>query len=67
MSIFGGTFKDQITTICALLYVIVIAVQEAIAKSEGQDINWVAVATTVVVAVIGYYTGKSGTGAAKVP
>jgi len=67
MGIFGATLKDQVTTIAALIYVIVTAVQQTLAATNGDSINWFTVLSAVVVAVIGYFTGKSGSGAAKVP
>jgi hypothetical protein len=63
---FTGTVKDIVTNIAGLVLVIVSAIQQALAAYNGQDVNWYQIVATVVVAVIAYFTGKTGDGKAKV-
>lgn len=50
--------KDRITNIAALVIVIATAVKEGVAAASGDVVNWLNIAIAVVVAVIGWYTGK---------
>lgn len=63
---FSGTLKDSITNVAALLIVVATAVQQVLAVNAGDTINWYLVLSAVVVAIVGWFTGKSGTGTPKV-
>jgi hypothetical protein len=62
---FTGTPKDIITTVCSLLYAIVVAVQQVVSTMDGGSLNWMLILSAVVMAVIGWFTGKTGDGKAK--
>ena len=62
---FKGTTKDIITNTAALLTVIIATVNAYLQSLTG-DINWVQLAGLIVVAIIGWFTGKDGDGKAKV-
>jgi len=50
--------KNTITNIAALVIVIATAIKEGIAAATGDIINWLNIAVAIVIAIIGWYTGK---------
>ena len=71
---FTGTFKDIITNILsfisgilAVAQVILLVYNQWIAtvSSEPTFADWIQLAILISVAVVGYYTGKTGDGKAK--
>jgi hypothetical protein len=61
----GGTLKDKITNIGALIVVVVGAINAYLQSQTGDGINWAQLVLAVVVAVIGYFTGKDSQGKPK--
>jgi hypothetical protein len=64
---FGGTLKDKITNIGALIVVIIGAINAYLQSSTGDGVNYGQLVLAIVVAVIGFFTGKTGDGMAKPP
>jgi hypothetical protein len=62
-----SNLKDKITSIGALVVVIAGAVNAYLQSQTGDGINWTQLIMAVVVAVIGYFTGKAPSGAPKTP
>ena len=60
-----SNLKDTITTIGGIIVLIAGAVNAYIQSIGTGQINWFQLGTAVVVAVIGYFTGKAPSGAAK--
>lgn len=61
----GGTLKDIITNIVALVMVIGGAIN-AYLQSVNGEINWFQLSFAVLGAIIAYFTGKAANGKAKV-
>jgi len=62
----GGTLKDKITNIIALIMVVGGAINAYMQSLNGGDINYFQLASAVVVALVAYFTGKDSQGKAKV-
>ena len=52
------TVKDRVTSICALVILAAGALKTALDAQATGEINWFVAASAVVVAVIGWFTGK---------
>jgi hypothetical protein len=62
---FGGTLKDILTNVVAIILVIGGAINAYLQSTVG-DIDYVQLAFAVLGAIIAYFTGKAGNGKAKV-
>ena len=60
----GGTLKDIITNIVALILVIGGAINAYLQSTTG-EINWFQLVFAVLGAIVAYFTGKAGNGKAK--
>lgn len=49
---------DKVTTIIGFVLAILLSAKEAIAGFNGEKINWLVVAGSVLVAALGYWTNK---------
>lgn len=63
---FGGTFKDRVTNIVALLLVLVGAANAYFQSLGEGNIDWMQFAGAILAAVIAYFTGKDASGKPKV-
>ena len=59
--------KNLITNIIAIISVIIGAVNAYIQSIGEGEINWFQLAMFIIVAIIGWYTGKNAKGSAKTP
>lgn len=62
-----SNIKDTITSIASLIVVIAGAVNAFLQSQTGEGINYPQLILAVVVAVIGYFTGKTPGGTTKSP
>ena len=62
----GGTLKDKITNVVALVMVIGGAINAYFQSLGGGDINYFQLAVVVAGALVAYFTGKDSQGKVKV-
>ena len=63
---FNGTLKDKITNIVALIMVVGGAINAYLQSLNGGDINWFQLGSSIIVALVAYFTGKDSFGKPKV-
>jgi hypothetical protein len=60
--------KDLLTTIVGIGFLVFTAIQQYLATVvDGGSIDWMKLGLAVVVAIIGYFTGKNANGTLKSP
>lgn len=62
---FGGTLKDKITNVLALIMAVLSAVQIYFGTLGDNPINWYTLALTVLGAIVAWFTGKDSNGKTK--
>ena len=61
-----NNLKDNVTTIIAIVTVIIGAVTAYLQANAGQPINWMQFGLYILGAIVAYFTGKNPNGSTKV-
>lgn len=60
-----GNIKDILTTVAGIALIVATAIKTYLETLNGGEINWFQLIVAVVVAIIGFFTGRNPDGSSK--